>query len=44
MREIVLQDLGIQPYKQVWDYQETLLQKKIRARQASATEPDILDL
>ena len=42
MREIVLQDLGIQPYKQVWDYQETLLQKKIRARQDSATEPDYL--
>lgn len=39
MREVVLQDLGIQPYKQVWDYQEELLQQKIKAKQSGIQEP-----
>jgi lipoyl(octanoyl) transferase len=42
MREIVLQDLGVQPYKTVWDYQEHLLQKKITAKRNSTSEPDHL--
>ena len=31
MHEIILQDLGYQSYKTVWDYQEELLQQKIKA-------------
>ena len=42
MREIILQDLGHQSYKQIWDYQEGLLQQKIKAKQANKTEPDYL--
>jgi lipoyl(octanoyl) transferase len=42
MHEIVLQDLGVQPYIKVWDYQEALLQQKIKAKQTSAIEPDYL--
>lgn len=42
MREIILQDLGQQSYKQVWDYQESLLQEKIKAKQANKTEADYL--
>src|SRR5882672_11863806 len=42
MREIILQDLGHQSYKQIWDYQEELLQQKIKAKQANKTEPDYL--
>jgi lipoyl(octanoyl) transferase len=42
MREVILQDLGRQPYKDVWDYQESLLQHKIKARQTNKTEPDYL--
>jgi len=42
MREIVLQDLGMQPYKTVWDYQEHLLQEKITAKRNSTNEPDHL--
>jgi len=42
MREIVLQDLGVQPYKTVWDYQEHLLQQKITAKRNSTSEPDHL--
>lgn len=42
MREIILQDLGYQSYKQVWDYQELLLQEKIKAKQSNKTGPDYL--
>ena len=42
MREIVLQDLGTRPYKQVWDYQEGLLQRKIKAKQSGMQEADYL--
>ena len=42
MREIILQDLGHRPYKQVWDYQEALLQQKVKAKQLNKNEPDYL--
>jgi len=42
MHEIVLQDLGIKPYKEVWDYQEELLQRKIKAKQSNESIPDYL--
>lgn len=42
MREIILQDLGGQPYKQTWDYQEELLQQKIKAKQDGLEAPDYL--
>ncbi|HEY2726533.1 MAG TPA: lipoyl(octanoyl) transferase LipB [Parafilimonas sp.] len=42
MREIILQDLGNQSYKPVWEYQEELLQKKIKAKQLNTHEPDYL--
>jgi lipoyl(octanoyl) transferase len=42
MREVVLQDLGIQPYKQVWNYQEELLQQKIKAKRSNESKHDYL--
>lgn len=42
MREIILQDLGRRPYKQTWDYQEELLQQKIKAKQENLNQPDYL--
>src|SRR6478736_9752280 len=42
MREVILQDLGNRSYKQVWDYQENLLQQKVKAKQSDKTEPDYL--
>ena len=42
MHEIVLQDLGIKPYKEVWDYQEHLLQQKIKAKQTLIKKNDYL--
>lgn len=42
MREIILQDLGSQPYKQTWDYQEELLQQKIKAKQDGLEASDYL--
>src|SRR5438045_140649 len=42
MHDIILQDLGHQSYKPVWDYQETLLQQKVKAKQLNQTEPDYL--
>ncbi len=42
MHEIILQDLGHQSYKQVWDYQEELLQQKIKAKQSNEIKPDYL--
>ncbi|MFT4152369.1 lipoyl(octanoyl) transferase LipB [Parafilimonas sp.] len=42
MREIILQDLGHRSYKLTWDYQEALLQQKIKAKQESLSQPDYL--
>src|SRR5580765_125042 len=42
MHEIILQDLGQRPYKQVWDYQETLLLQKIQSKQQNKLQPDYL--
>lgn len=42
MHKIVLQDLGIKSYKEVWDYQEHLLQQKIKAKQTSTNKNDYL--
>lgn len=42
MREIILQDLGKQSYKQVWDYQEELLQKKLQSKKINNYETDHL--
>lgn len=42
MREIVLQDLGQQSYKQVWDYQEELLQQKLASKKFGEQHPDYL--
>ncbi len=39
---IILQDLGVRPYKQVWDYQENLLQQKIKAKQNGILKNDYL--
>lgn len=42
MHEIILQDLGHQPYKQTWNYQEILLQQKIKLKQSNESSPDYL--
>ena len=42
MHEVVLEDLGYQSFKPVWQYQEELLQKKIKAKQANEHHPDYL--
>lgn len=42
MHDIVLQDLGIKSYKEVWDYQEHLLQQKIKAKQTLQFKDDYL--
>jgi len=42
MHEIILQDLGHEAYKPVWEYQEKLLQQKIKSKQSNNTEPDYL--
>ncbi len=42
MHKIVLQDLGTKPYKEVWDYQEHLLQQKVKAKQNNITKDDYL--
>ncbi len=42
MRTIVLQDLGVKSYKQVWDYQEHLLQQKVKAKQNHVEKNDYL--
>ena len=38
MHEIILQDLGHEAYKPVWDYQEKLLQQKIKSKQRNDRE------
>lgn len=42
MHKVVLQDLGVRSYKQVWDYQENLLQQKIKAKQNGILKNDYL--
>ncbi len=42
MHKIVLQDLGVKHYKEVWDYQEHLLQQKIKAKQSNIIKDDYL--
>ena len=42
MRKVILKDLGRRSYKQTWDYQEVLLQQKIKAKQSNKSEPDYL--
>lgn len=42
MHDIFLQDLGVRSYKEVWDYQEHLLQQKIKAKQTSTQKNDYL--
>lgn len=42
MHQVILQDLGVRPYKQVWDYQENLLQQKIKAKQNGILKNDYL--
>jgi lipoyl(octanoyl) transferase len=42
MHQVILQDLGVRPYKQVWDYQENLLQQKIIAKQNGILKNDYL--
>ncbi|SFQ43617.1 lipoyl(octanoyl) transferase LipB [Parafilimonas terrae] len=42
MHEIILQDLGRRAYKETWDYQEELLQQKIKAKQENLNQPDYL--
>jgi len=33
-KQVIFQDLGLQPYKKVWDYQESLLAKLIAAKRS----------
>ena len=42
MHEVVLEDLGYQSFKPVWQYQEELLQKKIKAKKPNEHHPDYL--
>ncbi len=42
MRKIILQDLGTKQYKEVWDYQENLLQQKVKAKQSGVSKNDYL--
>jgi lipoyl(octanoyl) transferase len=42
MHEIILQDLGRESFKPVWEYQEELLQQKIKAKQLNEHAPDYL--
>lgn len=42
MREILWKDLGIQPYKEVWDLQESMLQSVVEKKLASRNNPEIL--
>jgi len=42
MRKVILQGIEHQSYKSIWDYQESLLQQKIKAKQTGSTSPDYL--
>lgn len=39
LQTVQLQHLGLQPYKQVWDYQEQLLQEALAVKKELATNP-----
>lgn len=39
LQTVQLQNLGLQPYKQVWDYQEQLLQEALAVKKELATNP-----
>ena len=38
-KEILFEDLGTKAYKEVWDYQETLLQETVRIKQLNNEAP-----
>ena len=40
MQQVYFQDLGTQPYKQVWDYQETLLKQTVEIKLANRALPE----
>ncbi|HRH50399.1 MAG TPA: lipoyl(octanoyl) transferase LipB [Panacibacter sp.] len=40
MNKVVFQDIGMRNYKEVWDYQENLLQQGVRLKQAGAQKPE----
>ena len=40
MNKVVFQDIGMRSYKEVWDYQENLLQQGVRLKQAGAQKPE----
>ncbi|MEO7313136.1 MAG: lipoyl(octanoyl) transferase LipB [Chitinophagaceae bacterium] len=41
---VTVQDLGVKPYKEVWDYQEIILQKNVALKRAFyITEPAVAD-
>jgi len=40
MQHVYFQDLGTQPYKQVWDYQETLLNQTVKIKMANRELPE----
>jgi lipoyl(octanoyl) transferase len=42
MHEVILQDLGCRSYEPVWNYQEELLQEKIKAKRSNSNIPDYL--
>jgi len=46
MKQVLFSDLGLKPYKDAWDYQETLLQENIAIKGAAraAGEYDVLTL
>jgi lipoyl(octanoyl) transferase len=39
MQEVIFQDLGRRSYKEVWDYQESLLKQKVDLKQAAFLSP-----
>lgn len=40
MNKVVFQDIGMRSYKEVWDYQENLLQQGVRLKQGGAQKPE----
>jgi lipoyl(octanoyl) transferase len=42
MQQVHFQDLGTQPYKQVWDYQETLLKQAVDIKMANRELPETI--
>jgi lipoyl(octanoyl) transferase len=35
MQEVIFKDLGTQPYKEIWDYQEQLLKQNVDIKAAN---------